>query len=111
MNFLFGRKPTTLHAFAVTTENGRELANQEMKKPKYNEYHGPEPVIWVGVRVEPEGEPPFEARMKAGLTRTYLLKEGVRVRVQYDPARKKEVILDDNTQDILERNPQLTRQA
>ena len=108
MNFLFGKK-TTVQAFAVLIEDGRAISNQEMQKAKYNDYRGAEPMFEIGVRVEPENEPPFDARMKAGLSKTYLLKQGVRVRVKYEPGKKPNVTLDDGTQLILERNPQLTR--
>jgi hypothetical protein len=33
----------------------------------------------------------------------------VRVRVKYEPDKKKQVILDEDTQAILERNPQLIK--
>ncbi len=108
MSFLFGKKQT-LQALAEVLEDGREKANQEMKKAKYNEYAGAEPVLEISVRVLPENEPPFEAKMKAGLTKTYLLKPGVRLRVRYDPAKKQHVTLDDDNQAILDRNPQLIK--
>jgi hypothetical protein len=47
--------------------------------------------------------------MKASLLKSYLLKPGVRVRVQYDPAKKEQVIMDDEPAQILERNPQLKK--
>lgn len=106
MSFLFGKKPM-LQAFAEVLEDGRALAAQEMKKPKYNEYAGAEPKVEILVRVQPDNELPFEARMKAGITQAYLLKAGVRVRVKYEAAKKQQVILDDENQAILERNPQL----
>jgi hypothetical protein len=108
MNFLFGKKPT-VQAFAEILEDGRMIANQEMQKPKYNEYKGSEPVLEINVRVQPANEPPFEAKMKAGLTKSFLLKPGVRVQVKYEPIKKQQVILDDENQAILERNPQLIK--
>jgi hypothetical protein len=62
--------------------------NEEMKKPKYNNYSAREVFIDVAVRVQPKNEPSFEAKMKASLLKAYLLKQGVRVRVNYDPAKK-----------------------
>ena len=108
MNFLFGKKQTK-EALAEVLEDGRELGNQEMKKPKYNNYQGAEPVIEIAVRVQPEAESPFEAKMKAGLARTYLLKLGVRVLVSYDPAKLQQVTLADDAAAILARNPQLIK--
>jgi hypothetical protein len=63
----------------------------------------------VLVRVLPENESPYEAKMKVSLLRAYLLKPGVRVLVKYDPAKKEQVIMDDEAQAILERNPQLKK--
>jgi hypothetical protein len=108
MSFLFGKKQT-VQAFAEVLEDGRALANQEMKKAKYNEYQGAEPMLEIAVRVQPENEPAFEAKMKAGLTKTYLLKPGVRVQVKYEPTKKGHVVLDDDNQAILDRNPQLIK--
>jgi hypothetical protein len=108
MNFLFGKKQT-LHALAEILEDGRMIADQEMKKPKYNDYKGSEPLLEIAVRVQPDNEPPFEAKMKAGLTKSYLLKPGVRVQVKYEPIKKQQVTLDDENQAILERNPQLIK--
>lgn len=111
MNFLFGKKPSpTVQALAEVLEDGREMANQEMKKPKYNDYRGPEVSLEVAVRVQPDNEPPFEARMKIFLFKMYLLKPGVRVLVKYDPAKKEKVTFDDDAPAILARNPQLTKQ-
>jgi hypothetical protein len=108
MNFLFGKKPTSL-AFAEVLEDGLAVSNLEMKKAKYNEYAGAEPMLEILVRVQPENEPAFEAKMKAGLTKTYLLKPGVRVKVKYEKAKNQNVTLDDDNQAILERNPQLIK--
>jgi hypothetical protein len=111
MSFLFGKKPTqTAQALAEVLEDGREMANQEMKKPKYNNYQGPEVDLEVAVRVQPESEPPFDAKMKIFLLKMYLLKPGIIVRVKYDPAKKEKVTFDDDAPAILARNPQLTKQ-
>ncbi len=40
---------------------------------------------------------------------TFLLLEGVRVQVKYDPNHKGEVTIDDSHQTILARNPQLIK--
>jgi hypothetical protein len=63
-------------------------------------------MIEIEVRVLPENEPPFEAKMKAGLSKTYVLMPGVRVNVKFDPAKKQQVFLEDELQEILKRNPQ-----
>jgi hypothetical protein len=112
MSFLFGRKPAqSVQALAEVLENGRDMANEEMKKPKYNDYRGPEVSLDVAVRVQPQNEPPFDAKMKVFLLKMYLLKPGVRVLVKYDPSKKEKVEFDDDAQAILARNPQLTKQA
>lgn len=108
MNFLFGKKQT-VQALAELLEDGRELMNDEMKKPKYNNYAGREVFIDVAVRVQSEDEPPFETRMKVSLLKAYLLKPGVRVNVKYDPAKKEQVTMEDEPAAILERNPQLKK--
>ena len=108
MSFLFGKKQI-IQSLAEVLEDGREIMNAEMKKPKYGNYSGPEVFIEVPVRVLPENEPPYEAKMKVSLLRAYLLKPGVRVRVKYDPAKKEQVTMDDEAQAILERNPQLKK--
>jgi hypothetical protein len=61
------------------------------------------------VRVQPENETPFEAKMKAALTMTYLLMPGVRVQVKYRLRDRRQVTLDDESRAILERNPQLIK--
>lgn len=108
MDFFF-KKKQMLSAFAELIEDGRTLMNQELKKAKYNEYQGAEPMVEILVRVFPDNELPFEVKMKAGITKTYLLKAGVRVKVKYDAAKKQPAVLDDETQAILERNPQLIK--
>jgi len=59
--------------------------NEEMKKPKYNNYSGREVFIDVAVRVQPKNEPPFETKMKAGLLKAYFLKLGCYLR----PSKKR----------------------
>ena len=108
MSFLFGKKQS-VQALADVLEDGRELMNAEMKKPKYNNYAGKEVFIEVMARVQPDNEPPFETKMKVSLLKAYLLKPGVRVRVQYDPAKKEQVTMDDEPTAILDRNPQLKK--
>ena len=105
---LFGKKKTA-QALAEVLEDGRAMMNALMKQPKYNNYSGKEPVLEIGVRVQPENEPPFEAKMKTGLTHSYLLKPGVRVQVSYEPGKKDQVLFDDNAPAILARNPQLIK--
>jgi hypothetical protein len=108
MNFFFKNKQTA-QAFAEVLEDGRAITAQEMKKIKYQRQYQNEPVIEIGVRVQPDNEPPFEAKMKAGLTKTHLLMPGVRVKVKYDPSQKQQVTLDDDNQEILKRNPQMIK--
>jgi len=110
MSFLFGKKQTG-QALAEVLEDGREKMNAEMKKPKFNNYSGPEVFLDVAVRVQPQNDPPYDAKMKVGLLKMYLLKPGVRVMVKYDPAKKEQVAFDDDAQAILERNPQLKKQT
>ena len=108
MSFLFGSKPDKT-ALAELIEDGRSLFDDEMKKIKYRQYEGAEPILHIAVRVLPPNEPPFEARMKVGISGSFLLKQGVRVQVKYDPKHKDTVILDDDDQAILGRNPQLIK--
>ena len=63
----------------------------------------------MNVRVEPDHEAPYQARMKVSLLNAYLLKPGVRVGVKFDPAKKEQVTMDDQAAQILERNPQLKK--
>ncbi len=63
MSFLFGKKQS-IQALAEVLEDGREIMNTEMKKPNYNNYSGREVFIDVAVRVQPDNEPPYEAKMK-----------------------------------------------
>jgi len=108
MSFLFGKKQSA-QALAEVMEDGREIMNAEMKKPKYNNYSGREVFIDVAVRVQPDNETPFETKMKVSLLKAYLLKPGIRVRVNYDPTKKEQVTMDDEPAAILERNPQLKK--
>ena len=110
MSFLFGKKQE-VQAFAVTTENGREVASREMGKLKYARdplsRHGSDITYDIAVRVEPANEPAFEAKMKTPNNRAYLLSPGVRVQVKYDPGNRQKVTFDDEPKDIRARNPQL----
>ena len=51
MSFLFGKKQSA-QSLAEVLEDGREIMNTEMKKPKYNNYSGREVFIDVAVRVQ-----------------------------------------------------------
>ena len=108
MSFLF-RKKQSVQSLAEVLEDGREMMTTEMKKPRYNNYSGPEVFIDVAVRVQPDNEPSYDAKMKVSLLRAYLLKPGVRVLVKYDPAKKEQVTMDDEASTILERNPHLKK--
>jgi hypothetical protein len=57
MSFLFGKKQSA-QSIAEVLEDGREMMNTEMKKPKYNNYSGREVFIDVAVRVQPDDEAP-----------------------------------------------------
>ena len=105
---LFAKKQT-VQALAEILEDGREKMNEEMKKPKFNNYSGPEVFLNVAVRVQPHDQPPYEAKMKVGLLQMYLLKQGVTVRVKYDPRKPGQVEYDDDPQSILERNSHLKK--
>lgn len=108
MSFLFGKKET-IQAMAEILEDGREKMTTEMKRPKFKNYSGPEVFLNVAVRVQPQNAPPYEAKMKVGLLKMYLLNQGVVVRVKYDPGKPTQVEYDDDTQAILDRNPQLKK--
>jgi hypothetical protein len=108
MSPLFGKKQF-VYAIAETIEDGTTLMNLELKKIKYREYRGAEPMLEVLVRVMPETEPSFETKMKTGLSKVFLLKPGVRVRVKYEPNKTPRVFLEDEIQAILERNPQIIK--
>jgi hypothetical protein len=101
------RKKQRLQAFAVTLEDGRAIADRGISK--LHQGYQNEPMFDILVRVEPSNEPPFEAKMKAGMSKTFLLVPGVRVQVQYDATDNKHVTIDDDLQAILARNPQLIR--
>jgi len=109
---LFGKKKT-VQALAEVLEDGRAIMNAEMKKAKYNNYAGAEPMLEIGVRVQPDvglgSEPAFDAKMKTGLSHAYLLKPGVRVQVKYEPGKNGTVTYDDDAQAILARNSQLIK--
>ena len=105
---LFGKKKT-VQALAEVLDDGRASMNAEMRKAKYNSYSGAEPMLEIGVRVQPANEPAFEAKMKTGLTHSYLLKPGVQVLVSYEPGQPQHVTFADETQAILARNPQLVK--
>jgi hypothetical protein len=109
MGFLFGKKQT-VYALAEVLEDGREKMNAEMKKSKFNNYSGPEVFLEVAVRVQPQNEPSYEAKMRVGLLKMHLLKQGVMVRVKYDSRKPAQVEYDDDPQALLERNPQLKKQ-
>jgi hypothetical protein len=107
---LFG-KAQEIQAFAVTVENGRDVASKEMKNAKnYRDprsRYGSEITYEIAVRVEPSNQTPFDAKMKTPHSKAYLLSLGVRVQVKYDPKSTKSVIFDDSAHDIQARNPQL----
>jgi hypothetical protein len=103
------RKTQMIQAMAEVLEDGQVRMDEEMRKPKYRNYRGAEPVIELYVRVQPVNDPPFEAKMEAGISQAFLLKPGVRVQVRYDPGQRKPAILEDDLQAILARNPRLVK--
>lgn len=108
MNFLFGKKEE-MQAMAEVLEDGREVMNREMAKPKYNSYKGAEPMLEVKVRVQPKDDAPFESVMKVGMTKSFLLLQGVMVKVKYQKGKNQKVELDDDNQIILERNAKILK--
>ena len=110
MSFLFEKKQY-IQALAERLEDGRENMNEEIRKPKLRNYAGPEIFLHVAVRVQPQNEPSYEAKMKVGLLKMYLLKPGIVVQVKYDPRKPDPVEYDDDPQSIIARNPQLKKQA
>jgi hypothetical protein len=108
MDLLF-RKQTKV-SLAQVLEDARQITNEEMKKPKYKNYRGPDVFVKIKVKVQPDDSPPVEAELKASILETFLLLPGVVVRVKYDPRHPEDVELDDEPQTILDRNPQLKKQ-
>ena len=107
---LFSKKQI-VQALAEVLEDGREKMNTEMQKPRFNNYSGPEVFLDLAVRVQPQDGPPYEAKMKVGLLKMYLLKPGVVVQVKFDLRKPSLVEFDDEPQAILERNPMLKKSA
>jgi hypothetical protein len=107
---LFGKKEET-QATAEVLEDGLEIMNQEMKKAKYNNYKGAEPVLNIRVRVQPKDDLPFEATMNVGMTNSFLLKCGVIVQVKYQKGKSEHVVFDDNQQNLLERNATILKKG
>jgi len=110
MRFLFGRK--RIRALAEILQDSRAMWLQEIDKDRERIARGrggPEPILEIPVFVQPEGEPPFEAMMKAGLYsgKGYFWQPGVKVLVEYKPGKEYEVKLVDDDLSILNRNPQL----
>ena len=102
---LFKNKKTKL--MAEVLEDGWTKADALMKK--MNNYQGAELTVEVSVRVQPDNEPPYETKMKAGVLKCYLIKPGVHVLVWAEPGKQDEVTLADEPSAILERNPQLKK--
>ncbi len=92
-------------------EDGRQMADEEMKKPKHKNYRGVEIFIPVKVRVQLNEIPAFEAEMKASVEKCVLLLPEVVVQVNYDPHNLERVELNDELHSILDRNPQLKKQS
>lgn len=109
MNIFF--KKQKVSCLAQVLEDGRQMADEEMKKSKYKNYHGSDVFILVKVRVQPDEVPAYEADMKASILKCVLLLPGVEVQVKYDPHHLERVELNDELQSILDRNPQLKKRS
>lgn len=60
-------------------------------------------VVWkLRLLVQPEGEPPFEASLKARLPQLNVLRRGASLAVLYDPADHSRVVLDRSEQGIVD---------
>ena len=105
----FFKKKPDQRATAVLLESGREVAEQAMRSPKFNDYRGPEPMFPMRVRVTDDTGRSWDATMKAGPTTAFLLLPGVRVPVKYAAGDADEVLLDADAMQILAANPQLKR--
>jgi hypothetical protein len=104
---MFGKKEE-LSAFAVTLECGRDMAIEQMWKHKRDprSFYGNHITYDVAVRVEPTGQPTFDAHVKVPGNEVYLLSTGVRLHVKFEP-KSRQVSYDDSPKDIRARNPQL----
>ncbi len=105
---MFGKKQE-LSATAVTLECGRDIALQDMAKYKRdpNSFYNNHIHYEIRVRVEPAGEVPFESKVKVPGNEVYLMSQGVRLEVKYDPKNHGSVTYDDDAKSIRVRNPQL----
>jgi hypothetical protein len=65
-------------------------------------YEGADLWLDLPVRVEPEGEQPFEAKMKCRLSQSLVVEAGMKVPVRYDPSRRTRVVLLGDVQTLLE---------
>ena len=85
------------------------LANAKMQG--VGNYSGPEIFLDVPARVwGPEGIS-YETTLQASLLFAHFLRPGVKVTVKISPQDKNIVVLDDTMNDIVQRNPQLRRDA
>ena len=111
MNFLFKKKPNLKPAEAICLQDGRELATQWSLKNRHNGPFKKEPTFEILVRVETQEDGAFESQMVFPLSLHFVLVSGVRVRVEYDPLNHSKVTSADTNQAILDRNPQIIKQA
>jgi hypothetical protein len=67
-------------------------------------YEGSDVWLDVTARIEPAGEPPFEAGMKCQLSQIVfgMLEAGMTVNAKYDPAHKERVLLVDDQHTLLQ---------
>jgi hypothetical protein len=97
--FLGARAPRWFTALQAngTPATAEVLANDFL--PGNWSYEGVDLLVDVQVRVEPDGEAGFEARLKCRLSQAKRLKPGKRVHVKYDP-QTRQVMLPARTEAV-----------
>jgi hypothetical protein len=97
--FLGARAPRW---FTVLQANGTPATAEVVANdflPGSGTYEGVDLLVDVRVRVEPDGEAAFEAKMKCRYSQAKRLKPGRRVNVKYDP-RSRRVVLPAGTEAV-----------
>jgi len=105
---MFGKKQE-IAATAVTLECGRDKAIEDIGKYKRDptSFNSKHVTYELRVRVEPAGDVPFESKVKVPGNEVYLMSQGVRLEIKYDPKNHGSVTYDDDPKSIRVRNPQL----
>ena len=99
-----------LSGLAEPLVEAKPLADAKMQG--VGNYSGPEIFLDVPARVwGPDGGVPYETTIQASLFFAHFLRPGVKVTVKISPQDKNIVVLDDTMNDIVQRNPQLRRDA